>query len=110
MTLTDMSTTPPIRNPRRMPFFTQALTRQPVGEDESGSAARILPSLSAILNWPKTSKCCFVYCSGLLSKRSSILACNSGAPDRLQQSRGLQNFLDALQALRFGRAHGQAKD
>ena len=30
----------PIRNPSRMPFFTQAFTRQPVGEPASGSAAR----------------------------------------------------------------------
>jgi hypothetical protein len=30
-----------------MPFFTQPFTRQPVGVDASGSAARISPAFSA---------------------------------------------------------------
>ena len=43
----DMSTTAPMRNPSRMPFFTQAFTRQPLCADASGSAARIAPAFSA---------------------------------------------------------------
>src|SRR6266705_1940538 len=34
----------PMRKPTRIPFLTQALTFQPVGEAASGSAARMLPS------------------------------------------------------------------
>src|SRR5882762_2586218 len=37
-----MSTMSPKRNPSRMPCFTQTLTRQPVGDDASGSAEREL--------------------------------------------------------------------
>src|ERR1700733_3401795 len=48
---THISTIAPIRNPRRMPFFTQGFTRQPDGEDASGCAARSSPSFSASLNF-----------------------------------------------------------
>src|SRR5688572_27321802 len=41
---TPMSTTSPNRKPRRMPCFTQTLTRQPVGDAESGSADRTRPA------------------------------------------------------------------
>src|SRR2546430_6948462 len=37
------------RSPSRIPFFTQALTRQPDFVEASGSAARISPRLSAAL-------------------------------------------------------------
>src|SRR5579883_1494507 len=40
----DISTMEPMRKPRRIPFLTQALTRQTVGEEGSGSAARMVPS------------------------------------------------------------------
>ena len=53
---TDMSTTAPMRNPSRIPFFTHALTRQPVGEAASGSAARTSPRLTAALNSRKSRK------------------------------------------------------
>ena len=33
---TDISTMPPMRKPSRMPFFTQAFTRQPVGATRIG--------------------------------------------------------------------------
>src|SRR4051794_6059128 len=54
----DQSTTIDIRNPRRIPFFTQGLTRQPVRADESGSAARISPEFSFCLNAWKSSNAC----------------------------------------------------
>ena len=47
---TDMSTMAPMRNPSRMPFFTQPFTRQPPGDAASGSAARTVPAFSASLN------------------------------------------------------------
>ena len=42
-----MSTRSPKRKPSRMPCLTQALTRHPVGEDGSGSAARTAPGLES---------------------------------------------------------------
>ena len=45
---TDISTMPPMRKPSRMPFFTQAFTRQPVGAERSGSAARMRPSVQRV--------------------------------------------------------------
>ena len=45
-----MFTMEPMRKPRRIPFFTQALVRQPVGEAGSGSAARIVPRFRDSLN------------------------------------------------------------
>ena len=54
---TDMSTIPPMRNPSRIPFFTHGLTRQPVFEDESGSAARTAPVFSASLRRANSAKC-----------------------------------------------------
>ena len=47
----DMSTLLPMRKPRRIPRFTQALTRQPCAEDNgSGSAALTLPVFRPSLN------------------------------------------------------------
>ena len=43
----DTSTRSPQRNPTRIPCFTQVLTRQPVGADASGSAARTRPADSS---------------------------------------------------------------
>src|SRR5436190_18090287 len=40
----DTSTRSPQRNPTRIPCFTHVLTRQPVGADASGSAARPRPA------------------------------------------------------------------
>ena len=37
---TDISTTPPMRKPSRMPFLTQAFTRQPLGADRVRLARR----------------------------------------------------------------------
>ena len=42
------ATTSPQRNPTRMPCLTQGLTRQPVGDDGSGSAARTRPAASSV--------------------------------------------------------------
>ena len=50
-------TTAPMRKPSRIPFFTQAFTRQPVCAEASGSAARICPAFRACLNRAKSSKC-----------------------------------------------------
>src|SRR6185437_16328139 len=66
------STIAPIRKPSRIPFFTQALTRQPVGAVESGSAARTSPRFSASLNARNNAKCSWVYCAGGASNSCSI--------------------------------------
>ena len=53
----ERSTIAPMRKPSRTPFFTQALTRQPEGCAESGSAARIAPAFSASLKRWNSEKC-----------------------------------------------------
>src|SRR3982074_1439327 len=45
----DISTIVPIRNPTRIPFFTQVLTRHPERADRSGSAARASPEFKEFL-------------------------------------------------------------
>src|SRR5436853_6462008 len=52
-----MSTMPPIRKPRRIPFFTQLFTRQPDDCAESGSAARTAPVLRRYRNEEKMARC-----------------------------------------------------
>src|SRR5258705_12532408 len=63
-----MSTTSPKRNPRRMPCFTQTLTRQPVGDDGSGSAERTLPSESSSRKRRNASRA---------SSRGALLPCSN---------------------------------
>src|SRR5580692_4900795 len=70
----DISTVAPIRKPSKMPFLTQAFTRQPVFADESGSAARISPEFKASLKHWKRSRCCCVYSAGFFSNSCSISA------------------------------------
>ena len=55
----DISTIEPMRKPSRMPFLTQAFTRQPVFEEASGSAERIAPAFRASLNRSKRPKVSF---------------------------------------------------
>src|SRR5258708_14979199 len=69
---TDISTMEPRRKPRRIPFLTQALVRQPVGEEESGSAARRSPRFRESLKDEKSVWCSAVYADGGASKRDSI--------------------------------------
>src|SRR5215218_4232916 len=63
-----MSTTSPKRKPSRMPCFTQALTRQPVGDEGSGSAARTLPNESSSRKRRNTSRA---------SSRDALLPCSN---------------------------------
>src|ERR1019366_3890274 len=102
---TDMSTLMPMRKPTRMPFLTQALTRQPVAVAASGSAARIRPSVSAMRKAAKTPLSSGVYSAGLLSKSRSISACMV-----YQESRGFEHGLDFGQAGLAGRHHGKPPD
>ena len=78
---TDMSTMPPMRKPSRMPFFTQAFTRQPVAMAASGSAARMRPvvqrGLELVEQVGSARRCTS---AGLSSKRRSISACNGHSP------------------------------
>src|SRR5436190_14081623 len=104
---TDMSTTAPMRKPRRMPFLTQPLTRQPLGVEGSGSAARILPAFSAFLKSWKRRKCSSTYAGGLYSNSFSISACNGHSPAS-QQARGIQHGFDLFHAFGLGGNHGQA--
>ena len=52
----DASTMSPNLKPRRMPCFTQVLTRQPSGLDASGSAARTAPDDSASRSCAKAAR------------------------------------------------------
>src|ERR1039458_4306191 len=88
-----MSTLMPMRKPTRMPFLTQALTRQPVAVAGSGSAARMRPAVSAMRKAAKTPLSSGVYSAGLLSKSRSI-----SARMVYQESRGFEHALDFGQA------------
>src|SRR5208282_228022 len=54
----DISTITPIRKPIKIPFFTQELTRHPVADDGSGSAARTTPEFKPSLNSWNRRRCC----------------------------------------------------
>src|SRR5450432_358962 len=95
----DISTTSLIRKPSRIPFFTQAFTRQPVGEDASGSAARCSPRLSAPLNAANNAKCSVVYAVGGVSNSASI---RDGSMSTLDQIYTFQHCADARLIFRFG--------
>src|SRR5262249_41295923 len=86
---TDISTFAPMRNPSRMPFFTHALTFQPVELAGSGSAARISPRLRASRNLPKVARLPALYSAGLLSKSCSISVCMM-----YQKAAGFEHLLD----------------
>src|ERR1039458_5627274 len=100
-----MSTLMPMRKPTRMPFLTQALTRQPVAVAGSGSAARMRPAVSAMRKAAKPPLSSGVYSAGLLSKSRSI-----SARMVYQESRGFEHALDFGQAGLAGRHHGKAPD
>ena len=69
-----MSTTSPKQKPTRMPCFTQTLTRQPVGEDGSGSAARTRPAASSARSRANVSRACVFRCVGtLFGERGDLL-------------------------------------
>src|SRR2546425_2590800 len=89
----------PMRKPSRMPFLTQALARQPVLEDESGSAARISPRFSASLNSRKRRKCSSVYCAGGSSNSRSIC---DGNMRSLGEPQRFENAADARTIFRLG--------
>ena len=99
--VSDMSTTSPNLKPRRIPCFTQVLTRQPIGLDASGSAARTSPADNASRSFPKTTRAARrsasapAAASSLISD-SSIVSLGSSLPPSL--SRG------SIELRRTGRA------
>src|SRR5580765_8566217 len=94
-----MSMLTPMRNPSRMPFFTQALTRQPVGLAASGSAARNSPRSIAARKLSKSARWAAVYAAGLLSKSCSISVCMGHT-----ESAGFEHLFD------FGLTGGGGRD
>src|SRR5215510_1481625 len=99
----------PMRNPSRIPFFTQGFTRQPVRERSSGSAERTAPLFSASLNCSKTMRCSSEYPSGGWSNSASMRDANgSGNGGPLSELQRFQYSLNALEILPFGSNHGQA--
>src|SRR5579883_681875 len=104
---TGISTMAPMRKPSRIPFFTHALTRQPVGEAASGWAARTRPALRAARKSSKRRKSSGAYCAGGLSNSRSISACNGHLPE---QSGRFQHLLDPREIGRRRRAHRQTVD
>src|SRR5579872_6688604 len=103
----DISTVAPIRNPSRMPFFTQALTRQPFGALASGSAARTSPALSASLNCRNNATCFSEYEPGFSSKSRSISACSISLPD---QADAFEHAANLCHVLHLWRDERQAPD
>src|SRR5277367_1014964 len=107
----DMSVMAPMRKPRRMPFFTQALTRQPDGDFSSGSAARASPAFNASLNDWKSAKCAGRYFAGGWSKSCSmscsICCCGMHLP---QEADGFEYAADFFQVFDFGRHEREAPD
>src|SRR6266850_1464008 len=111
---TPMSTTSPKRNPSRMPCFTQTLTRQPVGDDASGSAERTVPSESSSRRRRNASRAssrgAFEPCSNRRVMRSARVLMNPwGEPSRLasytrRRSKHLQVLQHAHHLLARGRA------
>src|SRR5215813_1688203 len=99
----------PMRNPSRMPFFTQGFTRQPVRERSSGSAARTVPLFRASLNCSKTMRCSSEYPSGGWSNSPSMRDANGGGNGGpLSELERFQYGLDALEILPFGSDERQA--
>src|SRR4051812_31253229 len=100
---------PPMREPTRIPFFTQVLTRQPLACTEaSGSAARIVPAFKPSLNLPNSEKCSGVYCAGGLSN-SGANACSRSIDANLVRPRGgeqTDRFHYLLNLLLAGRKRG----
>src|SRR5258705_6005461 len=100
---TPMSTTSPKRNPSRMPCYTQTLTRQPVGDDASGSAERTVPSDSSSRRRRKASRAssrgALEPCSNRRVMRSARVLMNLwGEPSRLASyTRRRSKHLEALQ-------------
>ena len=79
----DMSTLLPMRNPTRIPRFTQALTLQPCGEAlGSGSAALMLPVFRPALNSRNVSRSWCEYASGL--RLNNALIRDSSIPPIVQ--------------------------
>src|ERR1700676_1901847 len=95
----ELETMTPNRKPSRIPFFTQALVRQPLCVLLSGSAARTCPRFSASLNSRNILKCSPVYSAGGLSNSSSIC---DGCMDSLDQPQRCQNTANAFLIFRFG--------
>src|SRR5271156_70267 len=107
----DMSVMAPMRKPRRMPFFTQPLTRQPDGDFSSGSAARTSPAFSASLNDWKSARCAGRYFSGgwskICSMSCSICCCSMHLP---QESNGFEYAANFLQIFCFGSDERETPD
>src|SRR5262245_51758783 len=104
----DMSTIAPMRKPSKMPFFTQVLTRQPVGEDGSSSAARTSPRLSASLKARNSARCSSVYCAGGASKSCSI--CDGCMHSLSDQPQRFQHTANACLVCRAWRNERKAPD
>src|SRR5271154_3898336 len=107
----DMSVTAPMRNPSRMPFFTQALTRQPDGDFSSGSAARTSPAFRASLNDWNSARCRGRYLAGgwskICSMSCSICCCSMHLP---HESDGFENVPDFFQVFDFRRHERETPD
>src|SRR6266478_8373989 len=101
----DISTALPMRKPSKIPFFTQALTRQPVSDAGSGSAARTSPRFRAPLKDSKVRRCSSVYCGGGKSNSCSI---SDGSIGFLDEAERFQNGMNAPQGTCARRHQGKA--
>src|SRR5271156_2931856 len=100
----DMSVITPMRNPRRMPFFTQALTRQPDDDCSSGSAARTSPAFSASLKDWNSAKCRGRYLAGgwskICSMSCSICCCSMHLPHEADGFEYVADFFEIVDSWR----------
>src|SRR5262249_30724252 len=106
----------PMRKPSRIPFFTQAFTRHPVGADASGSAARASPEFSAARKRANRRRPSSEYASGARSNRVSICwasweASSAGMHAPVgKHSTGAQHIFDLLLIGGAGRDQRQPPD
>ena len=115
----DTSTRSPQRNPTRMPCFTQVLTRQPVGADASGSAARTRPADSSSRSCANTDSALALVCRrALLIQPLDVFRQLAAPPNRSRAHPGgrhlsatpssLSTFSDLRARFRARRHHRQA--
>src|SRR3990167_4784559 len=92
----------PKRKPRRMPCFTHALTRQPLGDAGAGSADRTVPASRAAFSSSSAARAAVLSAPAPAAARVSMVRWSGMQPELLQESD------DLLLRGRPRRHHGEA--
>src|SRR5215208_7798352 len=99
----------PNLNPSRMPCLTQVLTRQPVGDEASGSAARTEPFSRAAFSSLKAARPCARSAPAPAAASASMVDCRLMlGVHALQDIKLLQQGADLFLRRGAGRNHRQA--